>query len=879
MLKSIRWRYTVLALLTALSLVYLSPDFLPEVPPWVQKLVGAEGLRRGLDLKGGIHLVLEVDLPKAVDNALVDLRPDLSKALEQAGLKPLKVEGPDKGRLTFVFAAGADTRKAAETIDRVSADLRKEYPPTSGGQARVVVALKADVVRGIESSSIAQALEVIRNRVDLFGVAEPLIVRQGTNQIVVQLPGIKDPQRAIDLIGRTAQLEFKKVSEASVDTAGLVEQARRDGKFLAGATGEQITRALAGQIPEGTEVLPIRERDPQTGVTTTTYILLEQPLLMVGSAVKGARLSFEPNTGEAYVLVDFTPVGARTFDQITAANVGKRLAIVLDGVVQSAPTIQERISRGSAQITGSFTTDEAHDLAIVLRAGALPAPVKIVQNLIVGPSLGHDSIRQGWTSGLLGTALVVGFMVLYYRLSGVIAVFALFLNVGYVLGALAMFGATLTLPGIAGIILGIGMAVDSNVLIFERMREEFALGKTVRAGVNAGYEKAFSSILDSHVTTLITAFVLFMFGTGPIKGFAVTLSIGVIFNLFTALVGTRVVYDHLHTKGLPRSLRFGQILGKTSIDFIALRRYGFLASGLLMALGILAFVQIQRGKANLGIDFAGGTLVQAKFEKPVKTETARRALTDRGIRDAELQMIEAENILIVRVERAPAAGAGVTANRIEEALRSALPGNPPTVQTKTEIGPTIGAKLKRDAVKAVIFSMLAIIAYLAFRFDLAFGVAAAISTLHGVLAVLGLFYVLDKEITLLVITALLTLAGYSLSDTVVVFDRIRENLHKMKRAGLREVINTSVNEVLSRTAVTGLTLLLVLIAMFFFGGVVIHDFVLALLMGVVIGTFSSIFVASPILYAWRTRAPKPLSQEGGGVDRRRNRNGQQRARG
>ncbi len=878
MLKSIRWRYTALALLTALALVYLLPSVFEKLPEPVRKVVGEKGLNLGLDLSGGIHLVLEVDLPKAVDNALVELRPDTVKALEQAGLKPIKVEGPEAGRLTFVFPAGADTRKATDTIGRISPDVRTVTTTTAGGETRVVIGLKEDVVRSVERNSIAQALEVIRNRVDLFGVAEPLIVRQGTNQIVVQLPGVKDPQRAIDLIGRTAQLEFKKVSEASVDAGGMVEGAVREGKIPAGATGEQITKALSGQIPEGTEVQPIRERDPQTGVTTTTYILLEQPLLMAGSAVKGARLSFEPNTGEAYVLVDFTPVGTRTFDQITAANVGKRLAIVLDGVVQSAPTIQERISRGKAQITGSFSTDEAHDLAIVLRAGALPAPVKIVANLIVGPSLGRDSIRQGWTSGLLGTALVVGFMIFYYRLSGVIANFALFLNVIYLLGALAMFGATLTLPGIAGIILGIGMAVDSNVLIFERMREEFALGKSVRAGVNAGYEKAFWTIVDTHVTTLITALVLFMFGTGPIKGFAVTLSIGVIFNLFTALIGTRVVYDHLQTKGLPKSLRFAQILGKTEIDFIGLRRYAFLASGLLVLLGVLAFVQIERGKANVGIDFAGGTLVQMKFDKPVKTETARRALSDRGIKDAELQMIESENVLIVRVKQIPEAGAGGMANRIEDALRSALPGNPPAIQSKAEIGPTIGEKLKRDAIKAVIFSMLAIILYIAFRFDLAFGVAAAIATLHDVLVVLGLFYILDKEVTLLVITALLTLAGYSLTDTVVVFDRIRENLRKMKRADLGEVINASVNEVLSRTIVTSLTVFLVLLALFFFGGVVIHDFAFALLVGVVVGTYSSVFVASPILYAWRSRAPKILSQEGGG-DRRRNRAGQQRARG
>ena len=874
MSKSIRLRYTLLAILTVVALVYLAPSLTDKLPESMRSLVGEKGLNLGLDLRGGIHLVLEVDLPKAVDNQLVALRQDMEKALKSAKLVPVKVEGPEKGELTFAFAGGTDFKHISDVLAGVSEDLRVTSSSTSGGKTRVTVGLKSDVIRGIKTNSIAQALEVIRNRVDLFGVAEPLIVRQGENEIVVQLPGIKDPERAIDLIGKTAQLEFKKVSEAAIDPAGLVEAAIRDGKIAAGATATQLNKVLAGQLPEETEILPNRQRDPQTGVTTTTYILIEKQLLMSGAAVKTARLQFEPTTGEAYVTVDFTSSGAKLFDQITSANVNKRVAIILDGVVRSAPTIQERISRGKAQITGSFSTDEAHDLAIVLRAGALPAPVKIVQNLIVGPSLGRDSIRQGWVSGLLGTFLVVAFMIFYYRLSGVIANFALFLNVVYLLGALAMFGATLTLPGIAGIILGIGMAVDSNVLIFERMREEFAVGKTVRAGINAGYEKAFWTIVDSHVTTLITAVVLFMFGTGPIKGFAVTLSLGVIFNLFTALVGTKVVYDHLHTLGFPKSLRFGQILGKTSIDFIGLRRYAFLASGLLMALGVLAFVQAERGTANLGIDFAGGTLVQAKFEQPVKINEARKALINGGLRDAELQMIEGENILIVRVKKGGDAGGGATANRIEEVLRSGLPGKSLTVQAKTEIGPTIGSKLKRDAIKAVIFSLIAIVLYLAFRFDLAFGVAAAIATFHDVLAVLGFFYVLHKEITLLVITALLTLAGYSLTDTVVVFDRIRENMRKMKRAGLGEVINASVNEVLSRTIVTSLTVFLVLLALFFFGGVVIHDFCLALLAGVVVGTYSSVFVASPVLYAWRSRAVSRAAARGTG----RGRNNRERAR-
>lgn len=852
--KTIRYKYSALAIFTIIALVYLSPAMFEKVPGPLAKLTGGTGLNLGLDLRGGIHLVLEVDLPKAIDNQLSELRPELEKTLKEAGITPEKIEGPEDGKLTFRLSENASAKLAFEALKRISPDLEEISSSTSGGKPSLTVGLSDPYVKEVKSRSIEQALEVIRNRVDLFGVAEPLIVRQGQNQIVVQLPGVKEPQRAIDLIGRTAQLEFKLVSTAAVDVTALVESAIRDQRIFRGARSERLTDALADDIPEGTEVLPLRARDFQTGVTRTTYVLLEKPLLMSGAAIKTARLEFDPLTAEASVTVELTSAGTKLFDEITRANIRRQLAIVLDGVVRSTPTIQERISRGRAQITGSFTADEAKDLTIVFRAGALPAPVEIVQNLVVGPTLGRDSIRQGWVSGAIGGLLVLGFMIAYYRLSGIIANFALLLNLVYLLGALAMFGATLTLPGIAGIILGIGMAVDSNVLIFERMREEFRRGKTVRAGINAGYDRAFWTIVDSHVTTLITAIVLFIFGTGPIRGFAVTLSLGVIFNLFTALVGTRVVYDHLHTKGLPKTLRFAQFMKKTSIDFIGLRRYAFLASGLFVAIGLLAFVQIQRGAANLGIDFSGGTLVQVKFEKPLPIDVARKAMAENDLPNAELQMMERENILIVRIKEGGAVGSGETANRIVDALQSSITDNRLTVQSETEIGPTIGAKLKRDAMKAIFFSLIAIILYLGIRFDLAFAVAAAIATFHDVLVVLGIYFLLDKEITLLVVTALLTLAGYSLTDTVVVFDRIRENLGKMKRASLSEVINASVNEVLGRTVVTTLTIALVLVPLFLFGGVVLRDFSLALLLGVIIGTYSSVFVASPILYAWRGRS-------------------------
>ncbi|MBU0661758.1 protein translocase subunit SecF, partial [Patescibacteria group bacterium] len=529
-----------------------------------------------------------------------------------------------------------------------------------------------------------------------------------------------------------------------------------------------------------------------------------------------------------------------------------QLAIILDGVVQSAPVIQDKISGGRAQITGAFSSQEAHDLAIVLRAGSLPAPLKIVQNLTVGPSLGKDSIKNGITSAIVGTLLVILFMVLYYRLSGVIANLALLLNLILMVAALSLFRATLTLPGIAGIILSIGMAVDSNVLIFERMREEAALEKPFRSVVQGGYDKAFWTIIDSHVTTLITAFALFLFGTGPIKGFAVTLSIGVILNLFTALYGTRAVYDYLIPQKRIKRLEFLQIIKKPRIDFIGLRKMAFALSSALVLLGLFSFVQITREKANLGVDFSGGTLVQFKAEKGFHLDEIRAAFARNQLADYELQEVPKDRILIVRIKDLGQT-VGNAEDRISRILSQELPNNRFTTESVAEIGATVSEDLKKAALIAIAISLAGIILYLAWRFDLRFGVAAAIATFHDVLAVLGIFYLLNKEITLLIVTALLTLAGYSLTDTVVVFDRIRENLGKKGGKDLGQIINVSINEVLSRTIVTSLTVLMVLVALLISGGILLHDFALALTFGVVIGTYSSVFVASPIIYIWPSR--------------------------
>jgi preprotein translocase subunit SecD len=436
-----------------------------------------------------------------------------------------KIERTPDGKISVVLPDS----KANDRFNQIRSDqfagLKVASFREAEGKFQYLLEANPKEAKGVEESAVRQALETIRNRVDQFGVAEPVIVPQGDREILVQLPGIKEPQRAIELIGKTALLEFKLVDEEN-----------------------SLEEALKGNIPPGSEVLYQKVTEGNTGVVTRRPYLIKKRSLMTGDVLTDARMRIKSDFNESYVSLDFDARGARLFDQITAENVRKRLAIVLDNNVYSAPVIQERISGGKAQITGSFSPEEASDLAIVLRAGALPAPVKIIQNVTVGPSLGQDSIDKGIRAAIIGSILVVVFMAVYYGMSGVIADWALFLNIVYLMGAFAAMRATLTLPGIAGIILAIGMAVDTNVLMFERIREELRVGKAVRAAVDAGYDKAFFTIIDSHVTTLITAIVLFQFGTGPIKGFAVTLSLGVIINLFSALIGTKVIFDWINLK-------------------------------------------------------------------------------------------------------------------------------------------------------------------------------------------------------------------------------------------------------------------------------------------------------------------------------------------
>ncbi|MGD2096962.1 MAG: protein translocase subunit SecD [Desulfobacterales bacterium] len=512
-MKNFSWKLILVFAVTIAAVIYVLPTVEPGLWPHKQ-------INLGLDLQGGMHLVLEVDTAKAVHGQVERTMQEIHDQLREERLRGVSLDRIEGNKIVATIQDPQIAEKFNKLV-KDEFDELKSAQNVSGGTTNIVLQLPSDEAKTIEKLAVDQALETIRNRIDQFGVAEPDIRRQGQRRILIQLPGIKDVDRAKDLIGRTALLEFKLVDDTQ--DARAVEK---------------------GSVPPGREILYRVETNAETGRVSKVPFLLKKRTLLTGANLTNARVDFD-QFNIPFVSITFDKKGARDFERITGENVNKRLAIVLDNTVASAPVIQEKIAGGQARITGNFTLDEAKDLAIVLRAGALPAPVNILEERTVGPSLGADSIRKGLISMLIGGALVVLFMIVYYKGAGVIADVALVLNIVLIAAGLAAASATLTLPGIAGIILTIGMAVDANVIIFERIREEMALGRTIRAAVEAGFDRATLTILDANVTTLIAAIVLFQFGTGPVKGFAVTLSLGVIASMFTALVVSRLIFNYI----------------------------------------------------------------------------------------------------------------------------------------------------------------------------------------------------------------------------------------------------------------------------------------------------------------------------------------------
>jgi len=663
------------------------------------------------------------------------------------------------------------------------------------------------------------AVEIIRNRVDQFGVREPLIQREGADRILVQLPGVTDRERALNLIGRTAQLKFQLVS----DSARLLQQAQ-DGK-----------------VPEGYELSEDESGSP---------ILLETQGALTGSILSGADVQ-AGELGLPEVSFQLNRAGAKAFGVLTGSSIGRRLAIVLDGKVQSAPVIQSRIT-DSGRITGRFTREQAHDLAIVLRAGALPAPIVLEEERTVGPTLGKDSIRAGLTASISGGILVLIFMVGYYWIAGFIAIVALALNLLMILGALGYLHATLTLPGIAGMILTLGMAVDANVLINERIRDEIRAGRPLSLAISAGYEKAFSAIFDSNLTTIISAVFLYWFGTGSIRGFATTLIAGLLASMFTAIFVTRILFDWLLGMGWLKRLSMLHLVPETKIDFIKKRHIAYVLTGVLTLVGAFAFVH--RGSQRYGLDFTGGLLQQYRFSRPASAEQLRATLDKVGVGNAIIQEFGSQTEWLLRTPDTTQDAITQTMARTREALNAEYgQEKAPELTRVEEVGPTVGKILREKAGWAILWSMVSIALYVAFRFrNFEFGLGGVIALIHDVVMAAGMLCLIGRPIDLLIVVALLTIAGYSINDTIVVYDRVRENLRlTRKKVELTEVINASVNQMLGRTILTTLTVILEVLALYFFGGEVLHDFAFCLLVGFISGIYSTVYIASPFVITWR----------------------------
>ena len=754
-----------------------------------------------------------------------------------------------------------------------------------------------------------RAHEVIGNRIDQFGVAEPVIQMQGDRRIIVELPGVKDVDRAVKLIGQTAILEFRlvKEQEAFRSVVGRIDEKLlgRQEKSESDLTSvEDEARPLTSLLTSyGRDIVVAEENidrvkeifsDPEIQDLLTEddgeilwamhaeevqderisgiFYVKKRPE-MTGDVLEDARAqrgqSFT-NANQPLVAFQTTSEGTRIFGRVTGANVGRRMAIVLDGKVASAPTIQTKIDRGSGEITGSRTMEEAQDLSIVLRAGALPAPISIISKQVVGPSLGADSIRMGTRASLAALLLVGIFMVLYYRLAGLVADIALFLNMVFMFAAMAYFQATLTLPGIAGVILTIGMAVDANILIFERVKEEIRAGKSVKAAIEVGYEKAFKTILDSNVTTLITALALYEFGTGPIRGFAVTLGVGIIASMFTAIVVTRAIFDFFIDRVRPKRLSIGMIdpFRGANYGFIRIRRLAFTISAILLAVGLMS-IGVQGGLKS-GIDFRGGTLLEAYFDPAVPVEEVRDALNSVPVQgvtldlgDSEIKSVE-NNPKHVLIRVSSMGGEEGISEAVKSHLRNVFSDHLGSdwLRQEVNVGPKIGKELMWDAIKAVLWSMLGILIYIAIRFEFKFGVGALIALFHDILLTLGFLSVLGTEMSMGIVAALLTLLGYSNNDTIVVYDRIREGLRAFRRGQKYEdVVNRSINQTLNRGVVTHLTVLFVLFTLFFFGGEVNKPFSFALSFGVIVGIYSSVYIASPVVVEWYLRRTLSADRE------------------
>jgi SecD/SecF fusion protein len=781
----------------------------------------------GLDLRGGAHLLAEVRVAEVyksrMDGYWPEVRDVLREVRDQVGTVRRLDAPPGELRVRISEPAGieaalAKVREIASPVVSLTG-LGSNDIEVRGEGSDIVVTMSEAERAATDDRTMQQSLEIIRRRVDEAGTREPTILRQGADRILIQVPGIGSAQELKDLIGQTAKLTFHPVVSSTQD-------------------------AKADPGP-GNLLLPSMD---EKGL----FYVLEGTAVVGGDDLVDAQPSFDQN-GRPAVNFRFNPTGARAFGDYTAENIGKPFAIVLDNEVISAPVIQSHIPGGSGIITGNFTVEESTNLAVLLRAGALPAGMDFLEERTIGPELGADSIEAGKLAAIVGSLLVIVFMAAVYGLFGWFANIALAVNVGMMFGIMSMIGATLTLPGIAGIVLTVGMAVDANVLIYERIKEEIKRTKGPARAIELGYEKALSAIIDANLTTLISAAILFYFGSGPVRGFAVTLTIGLVTSVFTAIYLTRLINVTYLAWARPKTvLQWGLRLvpEKTNIDFFAIQKITFGGSVLAVIAAILLTATVG---LNFGIDFKGGTTIRTESPQAVDVGAYRAAMEPIGLGDVTITEVfdptfgADQNVALVRIsalEGEEAITPEVIA-QVEDALKAA---DPQVKFTSVEsVGPKVSGELIWAAVLSVTLAVVAIAIYIWLRFEWQFALGGVVALVHDIGLTLGLFALFQLKFDLNIIAALLTILGYSINDTVVVFDRARENLIKYKSMALRDVLNLSVNETLSRTIMTSGTTLLALIGLLVLGGDVIRGFVLAITWGILVGTYSSVYVAKNIV--------------------------------
>jgi SecD/SecF fusion protein len=828
MLYFSRWKTISIWAVVLIGVLFASPNLMSEsvrnsLPGWLPN----RPMTLGLDLQGGSHILLQIDRNDLVEERLEATRDDIRTLLRDARIGYTGLSGTGNSVQVRI--------REANEVDKAITALQSLTTPVSAGTFGGTITevtldqpepgllrytLTDEGITYRMGSALTQSIEVVSRRVNELGTTEPVIQRQGNDRILVQVPGLQDPQRLKDILGQTAKLTFQMVDQTM-----------------------PVEEAIQGRPPAGSTVLYSTDDPP-------IPYLIENRVIVSGENLVDAQASFDQRTNEPVVSFRFDAKGASRFGQATQQNVGKLFAIILDNQVISAPRINEPILGGSGQISGNFTVESANDLAVLLRAGALPADLTIVEERTVGPSLGADSIAAGEIAALIAIVLTFAFMFVAYGSLGAIANIALAANVALMIAVLSVLGATLTMPGIAGIVLTIGMAVDSNVIIYERVKEERRTGRSLVQSLDSGFQRALATVVDANVTTFIAAVILFYLGSGPVRGFAVTLAIGIVTTVFTAFTLTRWLIAIWLRRMRPTEIPNGLIRfpAETKIRFMNLRKYAFTFSA---ALSILTVVLFMTKEMNYGVDFLGGSIIEIQAKDgAADAGDVRARLGELNLGDVQVQEYGNPADLLIRVE-GQEGGDNAEQSAVEK-VRAELQDDYDLRRVEV-VGPTVSSELAWAGTMGVLASLVAMLIYIWIRFEWQFGLGAVISTLHDVIAMVLIFVVTGIEFNLTSIAAILTIVGYSINDTVVVYDRVRENLRKYKKMPIEQLLDLSMNQTLSRTILTGTTTLMALLALYFFGGEVISSFTFAMLFGILFGTYSSVFVAGPLLILFKLR--------------------------